>query len=379
MAKILVAGDFCPAGRPEPVLLDWESAGIWEDIARETSSHDLRIVNLESPLTRSKTPLVKSGPHLSANPGCAKAIRGANFDLVTLANNHIMDMGGSGLKETMEACRSAGLRTVGAGDNLAEAAQPVYADVNGLRIAVLAITEHEHSIATERRAGACPLEPMDNYSQIGEAREQSGFVLVVLHGGNEYYPLPSPRVVRTCRFLVDAGANAVVCHHTHVSSGIEIYHDAPIIYSTGNFLFGASGTAAPEWFEGYLVSISIRPGGATGLRLIPYRQCLEGVGVRLMDEDESRSFLGEISRLSGIISESDALLLQWSRFCASRREDYVSHVLALSRVERKLCKMTGIWPFWRMNRKDIPVLLDMFQCESHRDVCIEILASGRAE
>jgi poly-gamma-glutamate synthesis protein (capsule biosynthesis protein) len=290
-----------------------------------------------------------------------------------------MDMDHAGLKETIETCRSAGLRTVGAGGNLAEAAQPIYADVFGLRIAVLAIAEHEHSIATERRAGASPLEPMDNYDQIKEARERSDFVLAVLHGGNEYYPLPSPRMVRTCRFLVDAGAHAVVCHHIHVPSGIEIYHDAPIIYSTGNFLFDDPGTVAPEWFRGYLVSISIRPGGATDLRLIPYRQCLGGIDVRFMDEDESRGFLAEISRLSGIIGESDALLQQWSRFCASRRGDYVSQILALSRVERKLCKMSGIWPFWRMSRKRIPQLLDMFQCESHRDVCIEILASGRAE
>ena len=325
-ARILVAGDLCPAGRPEPILLDWESTRIWASIAGDTASHDLRIVNLESPLTRSTTAIAKAGPHLFANPGCARAIKAANFDIATLANNHIMDMGREGLRETIDACNSAGLRTVGAGDSLAEAARPIYADVNGIRVAILAIAEHEDSIATERRAGASPLAPMDNYDQVKEAKDHSDFVLVILHGGNEYYPLPSPRMVRTCRFLVDVGANAVVCHHIHVPSGIEIYRYAPIIYSTGNFLFDGSQAMPPEWFSGYMVSISIRPRWATSLRLVPYRQCFGEIGVRRMDESESRSFLAEISRLTEMIGKKDSLQAEWNRFCASKRRDYISQI-----------------------------------------------------
>jgi hypothetical protein len=372
--KVLVAGDLYPGGPVEKNILDWPSTKIWQDILKETVSHDLSVVNLESPLTYSRTPISKGGPHLWADPLCAKGIRGAQFDVVTIANNHIMDMGKVGLTDTMDACKDAGLMVVGAGENLDEATRPLYVDINGLRIAILSVTEHEFSIATDESAGAWPLDPLDNYYQIQAARQKSDFVLIILHGGNEYYPLPSPNMVKTCRFLVDAGANAVVCHHTHVPSGVEIYHDAPIVCSTGNFLFYSGGTIFPEWFSGYLVSISIRAGAVTSFHLVPYWQSRGALDIRFMNENEAHTFLADICRFSGIIRDKESLTREWTRFCAAKRNDYLSRMLLLNRVEHKLLKM-NMGPFWRTSTKCILELLSLFDCESHRDVCVGVLRS----
>jgi len=234
---LTIAGDLSPIGRAEALLVNKHFKEVWGGLLEILTNGDLSVVNLECPLTYRKTPILKAGPHLRADPRCAESIHAGGFDVVTLANNHILDMGQEGLLDTCQACQEAGLSTVGVGRNLSEANRPLIQTVKGIRVAIIALAEHEFSIATYDKAGACALDPIENYYQIMRAKELADFVLVVFHGGNEYYALPSPRMVKTCRYFVDCGAHAVVCHHTHVPSGIEFYHDAPIVYGTGNFLF----------------------------------------------------------------------------------------------------------------------------------------------
>ena len=72
-------------------------------------------------------------------------------------------------------------------------------------------------------------------------RAQVEKVVVIYHGGNEYYPLPRPELKKTFHFLADIGADAVVGHHTHVFSGYEMYNGIPLVYSLGNFFFPLEG------------------------------------------------------------------------------------------------------------------------------------------
>ncbi len=370
---ILVAGDLYPGGRAERIIIDWPNTGVWQDVLKETGRHHLSIANLESPLTRRQSPIIKSGPHLRADPLCAAGIRGAGFDVLTLANNHILDMGADGIADTIEACDRAGLLTVGAGKNFQDATRLLNVSINGIRLTILSLAEREFSAATSHSAGAWPLDPIENYYQLQSAKETSDFILVIVHGGNEYYSLPSPGCVKTCRFLVDAGAHAVVCHHIHVPSGLEIYREAPIIYSTGNFLFDEP-SAESGWFKGYLVSLSVRPGCVTRLRLIPYHQCRKNVEIRFMQGSECDKFLDHLCRLSKTIPDETLLKREWKIFCDRKRDDYLSMVYSLNALERKMLKMK-IFPFWRINKKQDPILLNLFRCEAHRNACIEILNS----
>ena len=128
--SIIIAGDLCPIGQSEKLLSTSQVERLFAGIIQTLQRVDLAIVNLECPLTRQTTPIVKSGPHLRADPECAKGIRSAGFDVVSLANNHILDMGG-GLADTLAACTDAGLETVGVGENLAQATRPLWIDVKG--------------------------------------------------------------------------------------------------------------------------------------------------------------------------------------------------------------------------------------------------------
>lgn len=134
----------------------------------------------------------QNGPALKASPATAKALGNAGFTVVGLANNHVLDYGPEGLKDTIDACASLGLSVIGAGMDLACAQEPFFAQVSGVKVAIVAVAEPEFSQAKDDSAGAAPADPVDNYRQIILARQGADIVIVTLHGGNEYFPYPRP-------------------------------------------------------------------------------------------------------------------------------------------------------------------------------------------
>lgn len=374
MAEVIMTGDLCPIGRAEDLFLSRKAMVVWSGISADLQDSDLRISNLECPLTNHDIPIVKTGPKLSASPACAEQIRAGGFDVLTLANNHIMDMGRQGLIDTIEACSAAGLKTVGAGCDLKEACRPLLIEIRGIRIAILAFAEHEFSIATAGAAGACPLDPIDNYYQLQEAKAQADFVLVVFHGGNEYYSLPRPGMVKTCNFFVDCGANAVVCQHTHVPGGVQIYKDTPIIYSTGNLLFDWPTERPTGWYTGYMVKLGIQPKAVISLKLIPYFQFQNTPGIKHMVGEEKALFLQEIERLSLVIADARQLEQEWRTFCRSQQLDYMCNLFYRSSFERKLFRRFPLLLSRWLTRDRAALVLNLLRCESHREILIEILS-----
>ena len=373
MMEIAVAGDLCPVGRAEELLSSGQTTALWGEIDNDLQIADLSIANLECPLTHCRNSIAKTGPKLASSPVWAEQIQAAGFDVLSLANNHILDMGQEGLADTLKACTAAGLSTVGAGADLEEACRPLFVSIKGIRIAILALAENEFSIASAGTAGACPLDVIQNYRQIQVARANADFVLIVLHGGNEYYSLPRPGMVQTCNFFVDCGAHAVVCHHSHVASGVQVYRNAPIIYSTGNFLFDQAKKPR-VWHAGYIVKLSVQPKAVVSLRLIPYLQFWDTPGIRHMEEDEKTLFLQEIERLSQVIVHPSSLESEWQAFCRRRQSDYASMLFSRCRTEGRLFRRVPLlWRSWLTGSR-VNVVLNLIRCESHRDALIEALA-----
>jgi poly-gamma-glutamate synthesis protein (capsule biosynthesis protein) len=372
-AKVLIAGDICMA-YPGRSCCTGEPSAPWSGLGDSIASHGLRIANLECPLTLSNDAITKSGPHLRAHPAAASMIRAGGFDVVGLANNHIRDYGSRGIEDTIAACESVGLRTLGAGKNLAEARLPLVMTVEGLRVGILAVAENEFGSAGNGRAGGNPYHPLTTPRDITDLREIADAVIVLFHGGTEGYRLPSPRMTQTCRSMVDAGATAVVCCHTHVPSGIEIYRGAPIAYGTGNFLFDPpAGNGLPDgWHVGYCVGLSISRQGVYRFALIPYRQVAGRGLVEPMDDVHSRVLARQTTELSATIRDEARLAQRWAELCSSRRASLLSGVLGLNRIEIALVRR-GAWPFWRISRRRLPALLNVMRCESHHDALVTLL------
>ena len=370
--NIILAGDFCPIGRIEKLCLNNEFEKIYGNALPILKDKDLSITNLECPLTNTLNPIKKTGPNLIADPKCIKGIKYADFDIVSLANNHVLDQDEKGLRNTLQICKESGLKTVGAGENLASAMRPLFVTIKDKKIAIINFAEHEFSIATPNSAGAAPLNPIKNYYQILEAKQASDIIIIIIHGGSEHYPLPSPRMVETYRFFADLGVTAIIGHHTHCPSGFEVYNGVPIFYSLGNFIFDWKDKMLKSWYEGYFIKLTIANNKVTNIVLTPYYQCKNKPGLQLMDEDESTEFLERIEGYSNIIQDSELLEKKWLSFCKSHRVNYLSMLLPLNIFQRQLLKR-NLLPEFFFKKKRLITLLNLFRCEAHKDVAVEII------
>ncbi|MDM8100732.1 MULTISPECIES: CapA family protein [Oceanobacillus] len=177
--------------------------------------------------------------HLHTGEEAAQALAEMNFTMLNLANNHMMDYGAEGLTDTISALDSAGLAHVGAGENVEEATAVDYQDVNGIRIATLGYTDAlvEGFSALGYRAGVARSLPDNIFPMIEEAKQEADLVFVNMHWGVEYDNQPHPRQTELARAMIDAGADAIIGHHSHVLSEVEKYKDGVIFYGLGNFVF----------------------------------------------------------------------------------------------------------------------------------------------
>lgn len=361
--KVLIAGDYCPQDRVATLFEKSEFGSVLGGVKSLTHRVDYSIVNFECPVCKGgEKPISKIGPNLRCSFKGVEALKWAGFDCVTLANNHFLDFGREGVLNTTESCKEYGLDIVGGGLNIHDASAILYKKIEGEILAIINCCEHEFSIATESSAGCNPLNPIQQYYSIKEARKKANIVLVIVHGGHEHFQLPSPRMQETYRFFIDAGADAVVNHHQHCFSGYEEYHGKPIFYGLGNLCFDNPNKRNGGWTEGYAVSIDFSSREPV-FSLCPYKQCTEDVKVQLLPVD---SFDRIIDKLNSIINEHDELLAEVEKY-------YTATVQQTSNLFEPIynryyfgAKRRG-WLPSLISRKRKLLLANFIICEAHYD------------
>lgn len=121
--KVFISGDFAPRHRVSEVISNKEFSLLFGDVLPYIRQADISITNLESPLIDEGNPIPKTGPNLKSPSESVEALKFAGFDMVTLANNHMMDYGTEGLNSTISICENNGIRCIGAGTNITEASK----------------------------------------------------------------------------------------------------------------------------------------------------------------------------------------------------------------------------------------------------------------
>lgn len=211
--------------------------------------------------------------HLSADDNAAKAMKKANFSVVNLANNHLMDFGQPGLEDTIDSLDDAELDHVGAGD-LDEAIEVNYQKFDGLTVATLGYTDVvvEGFSALGYRPGVARATPDNIFPQIEDASEEADLVLVNIHWGTEYDKDPHPRQKELGQAMVEAGADVIIGHHQHILSEVENYrgeyNDGIIFYGLGNFIFDQGWTQTKD---SAVVQYDLTEDGTGQFRIIPLR------------------------------------------------------------------------------------------------------------
>ena len=249
-----------PVARPADFPYVWGYA--LEELERVAP--DLRIINLETAVTASDDWWRRKEVLYRMNPPNVPVLTVARIDCCALANNHVLDWGFAGLRETLAALRGAGVRSAGAGERLEEAEAPAVLEVAGKgRVLFAACGSVTSGIpwewgATEDGPGVNLLEDLsaDEAERIGTraaAQKRAGDIAVVsIHwGGNWGYGiLPEER--EFAHRLIDAGVDLVHGHSSHHVKGIEVYRERLILYGCGDFLNDYEGIGGYEAFRGEL-------------------------------------------------------------------------------------------------------------------------------
>ena len=312
MATIVVTGDFMLTGPPGGEALGW------------LGEADLAFVNLEVPLCSGGRPADKL-VNLRASPTLAGPLREAGVDVATVANNHALDFGAEGLRETLEALSGAGVRAVGGGENLDEAFAPAIVEVGATRVACVGMSASLppgfaagptwpgiapvratvsfllDAPTLEEQPGCSPYvvtavveeDARRAEAAVRAARDRADVVIVAIHWGIPAgwvaaFQGPLADYQRPLgRRLIEAGADLVAGHHPHTVHGVERHGRGVICYSLGNFLFHALGAdelvlarpAAPaydlttitsgEAREGAVLVVEVAGGTLRGARLRP--------------------------------------------------------------------------------------------------------------
>ena len=272
---------------PKPVSYSY----IWGDAlkALEKMAPDVRIVNLETSITRHDEFWPGKGIHYRMHPGNIPCITSAGIDCCVLANNHVLDWGYKGLQETLQTLTDANIKTAGAGKHAEQAGAPVVMEVGKKgRVIVFAYGMESSGIprgwaAQVDRSGINLLADLSTETSQRVARgvkavKRAGDIVVAsIHwGGNWGYRIPT-EYTRFAHELIDiAGVDIIHGHSSHHAKGIEVYKDKPIIYGCGDLLNDYEGIRGNEHYRDdlslmYFIHMHPATGKLVGLEMVPHQ------------------------------------------------------------------------------------------------------------
>jgi poly-gamma-glutamate capsule biosynthesis protein CapA/YwtB (metallophosphatase superfamily) len=216
-------------------------------IAQMMKQADMTLINLECAITTSQQrwPGRPKAFYFGAPPEAVLSLGGAGVDLVSLANNHILDYGEEGLGDTLRLLQEQKIGFAGAGRNLREARRPSLRERKGIRFGMVAYCDHQEDFSAEEdRTGMAYLDLRDRGEALIQMRKSLDqmkeanvdWPILSLHWGPNSVHRPSAEFVEIAHAAIDLGYTILFGHSAHIFHGVEIYRGRPIFYSAGDLV-----------------------------------------------------------------------------------------------------------------------------------------------
>ena len=355
--KTLLLGDLSPTADIEPIFERQDMEALFRDTLPLFSGNDINFVNVECAITDSDAAIEKFGPPLKTGRSTASCLKKLGVNVAGLSNNHIFDYGCRGALDTMKALTEEGIEFTGFGENYEDSRRDYIFEKDGEKIAILAVCEHEYSYALDNRMGARPFDEFDTVVDIRKASERADRVIVIYHGGKEHCRYPSPRLRRACRAMVKAGADVVLCKHSHCIGCYEEYEGSHILYGQGNFHFVyVTRETQPTWNG----SLAVRYDTKTHeIEFIPIVNT--DTGIRLALGEEKERMMSEFEERGRELSDG-RWLEGWREFCERFKRQYYN-------ATQSAC---GVAP----ENVGGTLFAHYIDCEAHRDVWQELFKTA---
>lgn len=271
------------------------------------SEADAVCINLELPFTPADCRMAPyTHPSLKSLPEASSLLALLHPTVVNIGTNHCMDGYGEGIKKTRNLIQELEACPVGAGLNEKEARKPCFINTGNFRLCFLSYCKEGTYTARSETPGAALLSEGNLRTDIPLYSQDCDHLVVSLHMGMEFSKHVHPIYRQFAHLCVDLGASCVVGHHPHVIQGIEVYNDAPIFYSLGNFLFdnyAGAVTYRSYWEDRHrsIVARVVFSGNSVTHEVIPVTYTSRPMVVRIADESDSSNIRLEVERLSDSI------------------------------------------------------------------------------
>lgn len=241
--SLVAVGDIMLGGRSRPFINEFGSNYPFQAVRPLLSRAPIGLANLEGPLARRAQKQERNFTY-RVNPKLTRAMLKAGINVVTLANNHLLDCGREGVLETLQALADAGVAAIGAGVNKPAAHAPVISQAGSMRVGLLGYYWNHRTSARGPWPGSAMDPPEDLAVDIAALKGKVDRIVATFHWGVPYVREPSEADRAKARFAVDCGADMVIGHHPHVVQPFEVYRGRAIFYSVGNFTFGSGNSRA---------------------------------------------------------------------------------------------------------------------------------------
>jgi poly-gamma-glutamate synthesis protein (capsule biosynthesis protein) len=262
---------------------------VWGETLAEfaPTAPNVQIINLETAVTDRGDPWPNKGIHYRVHPANVALLEAAGIDCCVLSNNHVLDWGYVGLRDTLKSLENAGIRYAGAGRSHRDAKAPaVFSLDHQTRVLVFAFGSVASGIprtwmAGPNRPGVSLIRDFSHRSveaiaaQVRKHRRSRDLVVVSMHwGGNWGYSIPTEQR-RFAHSLIDTGLVDVLHgHSSHHPKGIEVYRGKPILYGCGDFLNDYEGIRSHHEYRGdlslmYLPTLHAGTGELIAMKLVP--------------------------------------------------------------------------------------------------------------
>lgn len=324
VVTLVACGDIGLYGKLEEKLL-WEGPSvILGDTMDVFKKADFIFGNLEGPVSdhgKSKG-LPPPFPNLRMNPRSIDFLKEGGFDIVSLANNHMLDYGAEALLDTSERLDDARILHFGAGKNRSDACVEEIINVKDVKIGFIGFHEGG-AVAKPDRPRACLFNKKNAISAIRKLRKRVDIVVVSFHFGFDYFMCPSPYHIRLCRQFIDEGADLILGHHPHVPQAAEKYKNGLIAYSLGNFAFYLGNDPPKKADEGFILKVNVTRSGIGNYAIIPYELDKDLV-LKLLERGEQKKKIREYQELSDALKDHRILKQQWYE---SLRNFYLGYLI----------------------------------------------------
>lgn len=259
-------------------------------------SYDSMVVNNEFSISANGEPMKGKAYTFRSKPANVKYLKRLGVDVAGLANNHVFDYGEQAFYDTLRHLNKAGIETVGAGKNGAEAKKPLILSSKGKKIAIVAATRAEKYILTPEAKKNSPGVLRTYHSKkyvnaIKQAKKEADYVVAYVHWGTEYSTKLEDAQITQGKEYIEAGADAVIGAHAHCMQGVGYYKNKPIFYGIGNFWFNEKSLYTT------VVELNIDTTGNMIAKMLPCIQ--KNKETRLLTKQKDiKKFVRHINRIS---------------------------------------------------------------------------------